>query len=89
MPDVPRPMTANRAAILRMLSDLGGVRAENLTRGQKSIGTSLQRDGFAAWKAGVGSNRHSLHGQTLHITDAGRAALRSYLDEWCTAPASD
>lgn len=49
-----------------------------MTRGQKSIGTGLQRDGYAAWKAGPWATRHSLAGQELRITDAGREALAAH-----------
>lgn len=75
MARVPAPMTGNRVAVLRMLDELGGIESGNLTRGQKQIGSSLQRDGYAVWCAGAGSTRHSLIGQTLRITDAGREAL--------------
>lgn len=78
-------MTGNRIAILQMLYELGPVDAHNLTIGQKRVGTSLQRDGFARWRTGPHGTRHSLHGQMLEITDAGRAELLS----WQSVPAHD
>lgn len=77
MPNVPGPMTGNRIALLRMLDELGPVRSEHLTRGQKMIAAWLQRDGYAAWVVGVTATRHSLAGHILRITDAGREELRS------------
>lgn len=78
-------MTEHRIALLKMLDALGPVHAENLTRGQKQVGSSLQREGYARWEARLGATRHSLAGQVLHITDAGRAALAS----WQSVPARD
>ena len=78
MPRVPEPITAIRASLLRMLAQLGPVRSENLTTSQKRLGTRLQRDGYAKWRARAGANRHSLANQELMITEAGRAALAAH-----------
>jgi len=64
---------------LRLLRALDGVKggslpSEWLTVPAKRLATQMQRDGLVQWK-NVNGNRHSLKGQRVFITDAGRAAL--------------
>ena len=90
MPRIARTlMTAKRAELLRALDSVSnGLTSEVLKVGTKQMASQMQRSGLVQWR-NVSGNRHSLAGQVLHITPAGRAALKQWDDEWKSVPATD
>ena len=69
-------LTKPRRDLLEALTMYGGqLKAEQLTVPDRRLATMMQRDGLVAWKAPAIQSRHTCLGQTVHITDAGRAAI--------------
>ena len=55
----------------------GNLPAKWLSIPTRNLASRMQRGGLVMWKASIESNRHSLKGQTLYITSAGRRALNT------------
>ena len=69
-------LTAPRRALLAQLMQAGGhLEAHRISASSRRLATIMQRDGLVRWRAPAISSRHTCLGQTLFITDAGRAAL--------------
>lgn len=65
-----------RRDLLDALVTYGGtLKATQLTVPDRRLATRMQSDGLVQWRAPAIQSRHTCIGQTLHITDAGRAAL--------------
>lgn len=73
-------ITPPRLKLLQGLDSVHGgcLRAEDLKVAYRRLGTIMARDGLVQWKAPSISSRHTCLGQTLCITAAGRAIVKSY-----------
>lgn len=61
--------------LIRLIAVDGKLGAESLSRAERSLASRMQGEGLVLWKATALSRRWTCDGQTLHITDKGRAAL--------------
>jgi hypothetical protein len=73
------PLTTKQSHLLHALEASGGsIKSEQLPHAWKAMGTKMARDGLTKWTAPGFTQRWNTRGQILHITDAGRAALRPH-----------
>lgn len=65
-----------RAALLRRLVAAGGAqKGKFLTVPARRLASLMQGDGLVRWEAGAGRTGGNLDAWTLHITEAGFAAI--------------